>query len=144
MDVSLDIPYKLSYYCMSLLYELTLSLYSIHSKVYSSLKNCFYPQLKAHCKSGSHPSHSYHHRTDILMMISIHCYQTSFFLIALTKQFFICFSFLLVLFFRTFSILMKSFHESCFSFYKLYQILNVWFPYLFSSDSLYSPIPPIQ
>ena len=74
MDVSLGILYKLFYYCMFLLYELSLSLYSIHSRVYSSLKDCFYPQLKAHCKTDSHPSHGYHHRTDILMMISIHCY----------------------------------------------------------------------
>ena len=74
MDVSLGIIYKLFYYCMFLLYKLSLSLYSIHSRVYSSLKDCFYPQLKAHCKTDNHPSHGYHHRTDSLMMISIHCY----------------------------------------------------------------------
>ena len=38
MDVSPEISGKLSYYCMFLLYELMLSLYSIHIRVYSSLK----------------------------------------------------------------------------------------------------------
>ena len=96
MDIPLDIPYKLSYYCMFLLYKLTLSFYSIHSRVYS-LKNCFYPQPKPHCKTGSHPSHGYylttdkwHFNDDLTSLLS----QTSFFLSALTKQFFICFSFL--------------------------------------------------
>ena len=58
MDVSLDIPYHLFYYyCTFLLYELTLSLYGIHSRVYSSSNTCFYLQLKVHCKIGIHPSH---------------------------------------------------------------------------------------
>ena len=58
MDVSLDIPYQLFYYyCTFLLYELTLSLYGIHSRVYSSSNSCFYLQLKVHCKIGIHPSH---------------------------------------------------------------------------------------
>ena len=124
MDISLDIPYKLSYYCMVLLYELMLSLYSIISKVYSSLRSCFYLQLKAHSKIRSHRSHGYHHRTDILMMIST---TDIFLLISLGKTVFHLLQSPLVLFFRTFCILMKSFsreqriiHESCFFFYKLY------------------------
>ena len=93
MDVSCDIPFKLSYYCVFLLYELMLSLYSIHSRVYSSLKSYFYPQLKAQCKIGSHPSHGYHHRNDILMMMSNHWYHRHLFSYQ-SWQFFICFSLL--------------------------------------------------
>ena len=126
MDISLDIPYKLSYYCMFLLYELTLSLYSIISKVYSSLRSCFYLQLKALSNIGSHRSHGYHLRTDILMMIST---TDIFLLISLGKTVFHLLQSPLVLFFRTFCILMKGFsreqqiiHKSYFFFYKLYQM----------------------
>ena len=130
MDVSLDIPYKLSYY-------------SIQSKVYSSLRSCFYPQLKGHCKIGNYPSPGNHPRTDILIMISIHCFHKHLSLISLDKTVFHLPQSPLVLFSRTFCILMKSFskeqqiiHESFLFFYKLYQILKVRFPSLLSSDSL--------